>query len=581
MHKMKKRNILIIISVAALGIVNSCSSDFLEVTPNGSLDQTVLLSEKGIDNLLIGAYSLLDGVSNSGSGDQWNSTNTNWLWSSVRGLEANKGSDAGDQPEMNPVQTYSETATNSKINDKWRMVYEGIARCNSTIQTAKLTLEAGTITQEQFDNFVNQARVLRGFYHFDAWRFWQKVPYLDETTDPYTVTNEADIRDKIIADLQAGLNLPLDMGQVGRWNKTVSQVMLAKAMMQMYKDYDGALPILQDVAANGKKPNGDPIGLAPTYGEIFDIANRNGIESIYTVQYSVNDGSQGSNAGGGEVLNFPYKGNNGSPGGCCGFFQPTQEFVNSFRTLNGLPLPNYQFDTPANAVKNDFGVAVADAFVEDAGPLDPRLDWSVGRRGINYWDWGIVTGSDWIRDPNTSGPYSPKKQVYKKSQLGTFTEVGNWTSGWTSNGYRMIRYADVLLMIAECQIWKATPDLEAARANINLVRARAANPAGFVTEDDGTTPAANYVINTYDTPFANADEAKYALMLERKLELGEEGHRYFDLNRWGVTVDELNRALDYEKTMPWGNKLYGNAVVGAEDVTYPIPQRQIDLGAGR
>jgi hypothetical protein len=369
------------------------------------------------------------------------------------------------------------------------------------------------------------------------------------------------------------------MGQVGRWNKTVSQVMLAKAMMQMYKDYDGALPILQ-AALTGTKPNGDAIGLAPTYGEIFDIANRNGVEAIYTVQYSVNDGSGGANAGGGEVLNFPYKGNNGSPGGCCGFFQPIQEFVNTFRTASGLPLPDYTFDSPANMVKNDFGVGVDQPFVEDAGPLDPRLDWSVGRRGIPYWDWGVMTGADWIRDPNYAGPYSAKKQVYKKSQQGQFTEVGNWTSGWTSNGYRMIRYADVVLMIAECQIWKSSPDLEAARTNINLVRARAANPAGFVMEDGTSTPAANYEISTYDTPFANADAAKYALMIERKLELGQEGHRYFDLNRWGNTVTELNRVITYEKTMQWGNKLYGSTVVGPEDVTYPVPQRQIDLSNG-
>ena len=93
-----------------------------------------------------------------------------------------------------------------------------------------------------------------------------------------------------------------------------------------------------------------------------------------------------------------------------------------------------------------------DPFVPDAGPLDPRLDWSVGRRGIPYWDWGLHTGADWIRDQTYSGPYSPKKQVYKKSQEGQYTEVGNWTSGWTANGYRMIRYADVLLMVAECQI---------------------------------------------------------------------------------------------------------------------------------
>jgi hypothetical protein len=69
--------------------------------------------------------------------------------------------------------------------------------------------------------------------------------------------------------------------------------------------------------------------------------------------------------------------------------------------------------------------------------------------------------------------------------------------------------------------------------------------------------------------------------MERKLELGMEGHRWFDLNRWGNTVTELNRVLTYEKTMPWGNNLYGTNSVGAEDITFPIPQRQLDLSNGK
>jgi hypothetical protein len=64
-----------------------------------------------------------------------------------------------------------------------------------------------------------------------------------------------------------------------------------------------------------------------------------------------------------------------------------------------------------------------------------------------------------------------------------------------------------------------------------------------------------------------------------------EGHRWFDLNRWGITVTELNRALAYEETTSWGkgSAMYnaGTATVGPEDVTFPIPQRQIDLMGGR
>jgi starch-binding outer membrane protein, SusD/RagB family len=108
---------------------------------------------------------------------------------------------------------------------------------------------------------------------------------------------------------------------------------------------------------------------------------------------------------------------------------------------------------------------------------------------------------------------------------------------------------------------------------------------GFVKEIDAdgnntNVPAANYKISNYST-LGDQDNARKILQMERKLELGQEGHRFFDLNRWGNTVTELNRALDYEKTMPWGSSLYGNAVVGPEDVNYPIPQRQIDLSNGK
>jgi len=440
--------------------------------------------------------------------------------------------------------------------------------------TAK-ALAAGASHKEQHDSFVKQARALRGWYHFEAWRMWGgKIPYIDEKTDQSKVANTADVKAQILADLQEGLSLPNNMGQVGRFNGTVVNVLIAKAKMQMNKDYAGALANL-NTAKNGTKPNGEPIGLAPTYGEVFDIVNRNGIESVYTVQYSVNDGSGAWNGGWGEVLNFPYKGNGGSPGGCCGFFQATQEFVNSFRTTaDGLPMLDNSYNN--FPVKNDQGLTPAQPFTPDEGNLDPRLDWTVGRRGIPYWDWGKHTGADWVRDQSYAGPYSPKKQVYQKKQEGQYTEVGNWTSGWTANGYRMIRYADILLLMAECQV--ETNDLAGALANVNAVRNRAANPAGFVM--DGAAPAAKYVIAPYKS-FADQNQARLAVRMERKLELGMEGHRWFDLNRWGITQTELNRVLAYEKTMPWGKSMSGDASVGAEDTSFPIPQRQIDLSEGK
>lgn len=622
--------------MTTLCLMSDCSDNFLDIRPAGDINQFVLANEKGINTLLVGAYSMLDGVSAQFG---WGSASSNWVFGSIRGMEANKGADAGDEsPDLSAIQNFSETSDiweASYLNVKWREVYEAVSRCNSVILVINQALADDNITQSQADLFMEQARALRGWYHFEAWRMWAKIPYVDEITDINKVTNKEDIRDKIVADLTEGTKLPDNMGAVGRFNGTVSKVLLAKALVQMNHNYAEALTLLQS-AKSGTKPNGEPIGLAPTFGEIFDVTNRNGIEAVYTVQTSVNDGSGGYNGGYGEVLNFPYKLNGGGPAGCCGFFQPTQEFVNSFRTdASGLPLLDFSYNLPSNADLRDQGILGGNlwnsektynlrpywweeddactaydpahpytdlAFVtlidnnkgnnpltspdawkliwteDNSKPVDPRLDWTVGRRGIPYWDWGTHTGSDWIRDQAYAGPYSPKKMVYKKSQEGIYTDVTSWTSGFTANGYRMIRFADVLLLLAECQI--ETGDLEGALTNINLVRARASNPAGFVKEADGVTNAANYQISTYPS-FPDQDYARKALYMERKLELGQEGHRWFDLNRWGITVTELNRALAYEKTTPWGNWLYHDAIVGPEDVTYPIPQIQIDLSNKR
>ncbi|KPK80981.1 MAG: hypothetical protein AMS27_15930 [Bacteroides sp. SM23_62_1] len=633
--------------MTGLILIHSCQDDFLEIRPNGLLDDAVVSSYEGVEGLSIGAYSMIDGVaSNLYSG--WASTTSGWIYGSIRGMEANKGSDSWDLRDINPIQTFSETAMNPYLDEKWIAVYEGISRCNLTISTAREARKKGNITADQETSFINQAKVLRGFYHFEAWRLWADrntgafVAYVDEHTTPVILTNTEDIRPNIIEDLTAGTQLPDNMGKVGRFNKSVSQVLLAKALMQMYGDYANALPLLADVEANGTNPAGQKAGLEIRYGDIFDIEYRNGIESIYTVQTSVNDGSGGWNGGWGEVLNFPSGQWGKTPGGgCCGFFQPTQEFVNSFRTSGGLPMPDHSYNDAGEELLRDQGIPACDIWEDDNGnpsdksdeylvgevvtmydpaepysdriyrsltgtdtlpnignnPLtspaawqllwvednspevDPRLDWSVGRRGIPYWDWGNHTGMDWIREQSYAGPYSPKKQVYKKSQERTYTEVGYYyTQGWTANGYRMIRYADVLLLKAECEAMIPADDW--GLGEVNAVRKRAANPDGFVKEADGTTYAANYVISTYPA-FADQTAALKAIKLERKLEMGQEGHRYYDLQRWGDVPMELNRILEYEKTMEWGTILYGDATVGSEDVNFPIPQRQIDESNGK
>jgi hypothetical protein len=282
-----------------------------------------------------------------------------------------------------------------------------------------------------------------------------------------------------------------------------------------------------------------------------------------------------NNANGFDDLNYPYNTGSDGPGNCCGFFQPSFSLANAYRTVNGLPIltetagaPDYNKDE--NAVKNDFKIASSAAFTEDAGPLDPRIDHTIGRRGIQYLDWIEHPGKNWIRDQTYAGPYSPKKYVYYKRQENTLTDGSSWTRGYATMNFNIIRYADVLLMAAEAEIEAGS--LAKALEYVNLVRARAANPAGFVMK--GGVAEANYVISPYSA-FADKATAQKAVRMERMLELATEGHRFFDLVRWGTDVTTLNAYLGYESKFLVTK--FGGASYQATDKYLPIPQAQIDI----
>ena len=319
-----------------------------------------------------------------------------------------------------------------------------------------------------------------------------------------------------------------------------------------------------------KTASGQKYALVDDFTTLFNAANSINPEAIFAIQNAVNTGSV-ANANPDNVLNFPFS---GGPGSCCGFFQPSFEMANSFRTnANGLPLLDGSYNTGVNQIKTDQGLSSADPFTPDAGPLDPRIDYSVGRRGIPYLDWGPHPGANWIRDQVYGGPFAPKKFIYPKSQEGTLTDGTGWTPGYTAINYNIIRYADVLLLAAEAEVEAGS--LEKARGYVNQVRARAANPAVFVKGTDGK-PVANYVISQYATPWTSQATARDAVRFERKLELSGEGHRFFDLVRWGVAEKAVNAFLAYESSKLPGT--YAGAKFTANKNEYmPIPQQQIDL----
>jgi tetratricopeptide (TPR) repeat protein len=558
--KMRKNIMQKLAVVGALAIViYSCGKDFLETQPYGSVNNDLLAtSAKGANALLIAAYSNLDGFSGWDNGTPWGGAASNWTFGSIAGGDAYKGSEAGDQPDITPIERGNVDANNPYLEGKWRNYYDGISRVNGAIKAFTALKE---ISASEKATRLAEAKFLRAWFHFDLYRIFRNVPYIDETLEDVRVGNSANILSKIQGDLIAAIGaLPVTQPEAGRITKGAAQAVLGNTYM-WEKKYTEAKAQFDAIVGSGR------YALNAKYHDNFNAATRNSKEGILEVQQSINDGTT-DNGNNGDILNFPY---NGGPAGCCGFHQPSQDLVNAFQVdANGLPLLDAY---SATNVTNDDGVKSADPFTPHAGPLDARVDWTVGRRGIPYLDWGKHPGSVWIRDQAYGGPYAPIKNTHYKAQEGSLTTSSGWTSGYNANNLKLIRYSDVLLQLAEAEV--ELGNLEKARTLVNQVRTRAANPAGFVM--DGANPAANYKVGLYTATWTDQAVARKAVRFERRIELGMEGHRFFDLVRWGVAAAEKNAYYTREKAKR--SYLTGATFTAGKNEIFPIPAKAITQSA--
>ena len=589
----KKKNKFIIAGFIVTGIIMySCTKDYLEKGAIGALSENTLANKAGVNGLLIGAYSLLDGVGGPGT-DQgpWETAISNWVYGGVASDDAHKGSEYGDQVGVEKIENYTATAIEPYFNDKWVAVYTGIQRANDVIRVLEQVTD-GSISEQEELQIIAEARFLRAVFHLESAKMWRNVPYVDETisfaNDNYTVPNTIDIWPKIEADFGfAAANLTDTKTEIGRANSWAAKAFLAKVYMVEHK-FPEAKILLEDIIDNGITSSGQKYALV-NFSDNFNPSKKNSSESVFAVQMSVNDNASGQNGNAGDILNFF----SGGPANCCGFYQPSFSLVNSFKTdpSTGLPLLDTWNDSD---ITNDQGIASTSPFTPYTGTLDPRLDYTTGRRGIPYLDWGIMPGRIWIVSQDAMGPYVPIKNVYYKAeQANTSDNYDGWASNQsTANNYNMIRFADVLLWAAEAEV--EIGSLSKAEEYVNLVRERAADPAGWVytyvdandpSKGFTNTPAANYKIGLYTGEFTaqGQDFARKAVRFERKLELAMEGHRFFDLQRYdngtGYMANVLNAYIQHETGIPGYNFLYmeGAEFIKNKNELFPIPQVQIDL----
>jgi hypothetical protein len=338
------------------------------------------------------------------------------------------------------------------------------------------------------------------------------------------------------------------------------------------KKFAEAKALFTTIILSGKNAQGVKYALMPNYQDNFRVGKENNAETVFAVQASYGDGST-TNGNYDNILNYPHGGGS-KPGGCCGFFQPSQGFVNAFKTdATGLPMPDTY--NASNVTHDEAFLSSQSGFVAYAGNLDPRLDWTVGRREVPYHDWGTHPGRDWIRDVTYGGPYSPKKNTYFKSEEGSTSGKVGWGFSANALNYTIMRYADVLLMAAEAEV--EVGSLATAKDYVNLVRARAAafapsNTAPFAQAASAATYA-TYNVAQY-VAFADQAAGRKAVRFERKLELGMEGHRFFDLVRWGIAAADLNAYLSVEGVRR-PTTLAGSVFTAGKHEVFPIPSQAI------
>lgn len=579
-----------------LVFVHGCKDEWLERAPAGASSETVLANRAGVDGILIGTYAMLDGIGGPG-GDVWAQSVTNWIWGGVASDDSHKGSEYGDQPQAEQVENYTSIPTMPYLQAKWASLYAGAQRANDVLRVLR-KVPAGVISAVDTTQIAGEARFLRALFHFEAVKvFGDKIPFVGENISyenkNVVLGNDVSIYPQIEADLKfAAANLAATKIHFGRINGWGAKAMLG--MVLMYQDkYAEARPILQDVILNGRNTGGVKYNLVPMFSDMFRASRQNNSETVFAVQMSVLDGAGGLNGNAGDVLNFP----GGGPASCCGFYQPSFTLANAFKVdAAGLPMfENEAYNT--TSLKTDMGLTSVQAYTPGNEAVDPRLDWTIGRRGIPYLDWGVMPGQTWVRAQAAAGPYLPVKNIYWKAEQATQSD---FYDGWaanqsTGNDYNYIRFADVILLAAEAEA--EVGSLAEAERLVNLVRARAANPAGFVkayvdpadpSKGFTNTPAANYRIGLYTGQFTSRGQAyaRAAVRFERRLELAMEGKRFFDLQRWdngtGAMANTLNAYIAKElEFMPTYQILKGAQFKKGQDEVFPIPQGQIDISAGK
>ena len=564
-----KKILYSVLTVLALVGTTSCSDFLDDQKPQGVLDSDMVKDPSNVDNLVISAYAVFTTV------EDINSSFSMWNFD-VRSDDAYKGGNGtsdGDVFHQLEIEQGVLT-TNWNINDMWVRLYNCISRVNSAISVLETTSDSYQLKAQR----LGEMKFLRAYAHFLLKRLYKNIPFIMDANlkqeDYNTLSNTEFTNDEgwqqIINDVEYAYSvLPVKQTDKGRPSKAAAAAFLTK--VYLYKAYRQDDPKTNEVTSINREDllkvieysnpdiySAGGFDLEPDFHNNFrpETQYENGVESIWAMQYSINDGTKYGNLNwsyGLIVPNIP-----GVTDGGCDFYKPSQNLVNAYRTdADGHPF----IDTFNN---KDYDLT------QDA---DPRLFLTVGLTGLPYEfnsKYMMDASSTWSRSNGLYGYYVTLKQNVDPD-CGYLVK-GSW---WGTPMNRIVfRYADVLLERAEA--YAQLNETGEAIKLVNKIRKRAKQSTGMIANypsDYGV----KFNISTYNGTYNQEDVLKIVKM-ERRLEMGMESERFFDLVRWGEAEKVLNKYFAEET-----NKcsIYGDAHFTANKNEYlPIPFSQVAASDG-
>nr|WP_293583323.1 RagB/SusD family nutrient uptake outer membrane protein [Prevotella sp.] len=564
-----KKILYSVLTVLALVGTTSCSDFLDDQKPQGVLDSDMVKDPSNVDNLVISAYAVFT------TAEDINSSFSMWNFD-VRSDDAYKGGNGtsdGDVFHQLEIEQGVLT-TNWNINDMWVRLYNCISRVNSAISVLETTSDSYQLKAQR----LGEMKFLRAYAHFLLKRLYKNIPFIMDANlkqeDYNTLSNTEFTNDEgwqqIINDVEYAYSvLPVKQTDKGRPSKAAAAAFLTKAYL--YKAYRQDNPKTNEVTSINREDllkvieysnpdiySAGGFDLEPDFHNNFrpETQYENGVESIWAMQYSINDGTKYGNLNwsyGLIVPNIP-----GVTDGGCDFYKPSQNLVNAYRTdADGHPF----IDTFNN---KDYDLT------QDA---DPRLFLTVGLTGLPYEfnsKYMMDASATWSRSNGLYGYYVTLKQNVDPD-CGYLVK-GSW---WGTPMNRIVfRYADVLLERAEA--YAQLNETGEAIKLVNEIRKRAKQSTGMIANypsDYGV----KFNISTYNGTYSQEDALKIVKM-ERRLEMGMESERFFDLVRWGEAEKVLNKYFAEETN---NCSIYGDAHFTANKNEYlPIPFSQVAASDG-